>query len=338
MRSLRNLAVQRWMVEAPEFPRIQSSQRRSSPHFRTRPGGRRRRRAYPRSEPSRVGAARRGDAPEGRKPQCPSHGQRRPVRKVIHEAPPRRHQRFPMIGLAEPGLRRAPSGDARHDFARLELADRSGARIRGTIACMAHSSPFHRALRVWCFLPVVAIATLVAVPAPAQPLTADETAFFGAHLSEVVKVEPSRLTDPALGVVFGAPLYTITVSILYNDGGLQTEHIIVARSGSRLVKVDCPPTDDAAPLIAKLLSPSFRLRADQDGIVLQRALDVALPIASDAERKTATFKRDGNQWSFVRNHFFGAPSGFVFTTDAKGAITSAKYLLKLSDAAATVGH
>jgi hypothetical protein len=31
----------------------------------------------------------------------------------------------------------------------------------------------------------------------------------------------------------------------------------------------------------------------------------------------------------VRNHFFGAESGYVFTTGPNGAVTSVKFLLKI---------
>jgi hypothetical protein len=169
---------------------------------------------------------------------------------------------------------------------------------------------------------------LPALDARAQSLTPDEQAFFDRHASDLVKVEPARLSDPAVAAVFSVPLYTVTVS-LFAQGGTSTSSFVATRFGGRLVSVDTPGTDDAAPMIAKFLNPSFRLRTDQDATILARALDLAYPIVADAERKAATFRRSGTHWQFIRNHFFGSPSGFTFTTDRAGAITAVTYALKL---------
>jgi hypothetical protein len=172
--------------------------------------------------------------------------------------------------------------------------------------------------------------TLLALPgvAVAQSLTAEERAFFDQHIAQLVKVEPTRLTDPSLPIVFSVPFYSVTVSVVQGDG-TSNESIIVAPVASRLVSVAYPSTDDDSPPIQKYLNPSFRLRTDQDAIVLQRALDLAYPIVMDSERKTATFRHADGRWMFVRNHFMDKPSGFIFATDPSGAIRSVKYLLKL---------
>ncbi len=160
-------------------------------------------------------------------------------------------------------------------------------------------------------------------------MTADEKAFVASHISQFVKVEPAKLGDPALAPVFAVPLYNLTISVIAN-GSLGIQQVIVARLGGDLVGVSYPSEDDSAPQIVKMLSPALRLRTDQDAIVLQRALDVAYPNVSDDEKKKVTFHHAGNQWQFVRNHFFGSPTGFIFTTDRAGAITSVKYMLKMS--------
>ena len=41
------------------------------------------------------------------------------------------------------------------------------------------------------------------------------------------------------------------------------------------------------------------------------------------------YKHAGNQWTLVRGMFFDKKMGFVLTTDANGAVTNVKYVLKL---------
>jgi hypothetical protein len=78
-----------------------------------------------------------------------------------------------------------------------------------------------------------------------------------------------------------------------------------------------------------MLHPDFRLRTAADATTLQQALDVAYPIVMDRDKKTKTFRHAGHQWIFVRGEFFDSKSGYIFETDASGAITSVKYQLKL---------
>jgi hypothetical protein len=182
-----------------------------------------------------------------------------------------------------------------------------------------------RAFGVGLFAVIVGLSPAVA---RAQEMTADEKAFVLSHVSQFVKVEPTKLVDPVLPRVFAVPLYTLTISVIAN-GSMGIQKVIVARLGGDLVGVSYPSEDDSAPQIVKMLSTAFRLRTDQDATVLQRALDVAYPNGSEDDKKTATFHHAGNQWQFVRGHFFGSATGFIFTTDGTGAITSAKYMLKM---------
>jgi hypothetical protein len=183
-----------------------------------------------------------------------------------------------------------------------------------------------RAVRVG----LVAVSSVLFSPAAAraQSLTADEKAFVDSHVGQFVKVEPTKVVDPALPSVFAVPFYKLTVTVLAN-GASSIQEFVVARLGSDLVGIAYPSEDDSAPQLGKLLNPAFRLRGDQDGAALQRALDATYPPASDEEKKTAVFHHTGSQWQFVRNHFFGGAVGFIFTTDRNGAITSVRYTLKL---------
>jgi hypothetical protein len=177
-----------------------------------------------------------------------------------------------------------------------------------------------------CALPVV--ATAQTPPQSQAPLGGDEKAFFDQNIAQLVKVAPNKMSDPALTAVFAVPMYAVTVSV-YSGGGVGNQSLVMTRLGSQLLTVDYPNSDDPSPMIQKFLNPAFRLKADTDAIVMARALDLAYPIVMDTERQAATFKHVGSQWFFVRNHFMGAPTGFAFTTDRTGAITSVKYALKL---------
>jgi hypothetical protein len=174
----------------------------------------------------------------------------------------------------------------------------------------------------------IAIALPVARFARAADVTPEERAFIESHQKEIVKIEPTKLADPSLPTAFAVPFFLLTVST-YTNGGVGTEQFIVTRLGNDLVSVGDPGTDDPAPVLGKLLNPALRLRTDQDAIVLQRALDVVLPIPTDTERKAETFHHVGSEWKFVRNHFFGSESGYVFSTGPNGAVTSVKFFLKI---------
>jgi hypothetical protein len=169
---------------------------------------------------------------------------------------------------------------------------------------------------------------LTAARARAADVTPEERAFIESREKGIVKIEPTKIADPALPGVFAVTFYTLTITIS-TYGGVGTQQLIVARLGNDLVNVGDPGTDDPAPAIGKLLNPALRLRTDQDAIVLQRALDLVYPIVMETERKAATFHHVGSDWKFVRNHFFGSESGYVFSTGPNGAVTSVKFFLKI---------
>jgi hypothetical protein len=77
-----------------------------------------------------------------------------------------------------------------------------------------------------------------------------------------------------------------------------------------------------------MFRPGFTLTNDDVAETLQRALDIVYPL-NGQDKRLETFRHKGNEWTFVRGKFFDSMMGFVLTTDATGAVTGVKYVLKL---------
>jgi hypothetical protein len=177
---------------------------------------------------------------------------------------------------------------------------------------------------------VAVIAVLVVVPllARGDGLPAGEQAFFDKNISNVVQIVPTRLNDPGFLKVFSTPFYTVKITIKQGDGE-EDNSIIVARIDDKLVSVSQPGSDADLPDFAKMLSPDFRLKADDDAKALQAALDLAYPIIGDANQKVEAFRHSGTEWVFLRGVFFDTRMGYTFVVDADGTIKSVRYGLKL---------
>jgi hypothetical protein len=181
--------------------------------------------------------------------------------------------------------------------------------------------------------PVFALFTLLSafpVLLPAKDLTPNEQAFFDQHTSDMIKIrfEPQRLDAPALLKVFSAPFYAVKMALQFADME-ETSHLVMVRIGDNLVSLSRPSGDSDVPEIQKMLNPDFKLRTDADATALQEALDTAYPIVSDDDKPTKAFRHSGQTWIFVRGNFIDRKLGFIFETDAKGAIKSVKYVVEL---------
>ncbi len=179
-------------------------------------------------------------------------------------------------------------------------------------------------------LALVLSTLLSAVPAltSAAELTPAEKAFFEQHVADVIRLDAQRLDAPAVAKVFSSPMYLVKVMRLEGEGD-ELREIAVARLGDKLASLSVPGTDTDLPGFVKMLNPAFRLRTNADATTLQQALDAIFPIVTDSDRKMKGFRRAGNQWSFMRGEFFEDKLGFLFETDASGAIKSVKYQLRL---------
>jgi hypothetical protein len=162
----------------------------------------------------------------------------------------------------------------------------------------------------------------------AGDLTPEERVFFDQHTADMMRLDTQRLDSPAMVKVFSAPFYGVKV-VLKEADGEQSNDLVVARIGDKLVSVSRPSSDGDLPDFQKMLNPDFKLRTAADATMLQQALDAAYPIIMDSDKKNEAFRHAGSKWVFVRGEFFGSKSGYVFETDAGGAIKSVKYQLKL---------
>jgi hypothetical protein len=197
---------------------------------------------------------------------------------------------------------------------------------------MSHAYPGIRGRNATLRRPILIGALVLVVGATCAwggELTADEKTFLDQHVSDVVKTESVRLSDPAVVKVFATPFYTLNIAIDDGDGGTSSNSAIVARRDDKLVSIHRPGTDGDHPEIQQMFRPDFRLKNDNDARVLQAALDAVFPIIGSSDQKAKTFKHAGHEWKFVRGEFFDAKMGFVVTTDDSGAITGVKFVLKL---------
>lgn len=165
--------------------------------------------------------------------------------------------------------------------------------------------------------------------ARADGLSADDQAFFDKHSTDVVRLEPTRLTDAPVVRVFSVPLFHLKIVMKMGDGGEQSMDMIVARGSDKLLNVTRPSSDADMPDFPKMLNTSFKLQSDGDAKDMHAALDAIYPIVGDDDKKAATFVHKGNQWTFIRGKFFDKRLGFIFETDPSGTITSAKFSLSI---------
>jgi len=173
-----------------------------------------------------------------------------------------------------------------------------------------------------------AAAVFSTAVARAGQLSPDERAFFDKHVSDVIQIEPTKIDDPAVVKVFATPFYKVSLVVKDADGEMRQE-LILARAGDKLVGTSGGHTDADLPQLVQMFNPAFTLKTDADGKTLLRALETVYPTSNSDDRKLQTVKRSGKQWTVVRGKFFDSKMGYVFTTDAGGKITAAKYVMKL---------
>jgi hypothetical protein len=186
-----------------------------------------------------------------------------------------------------------------------------------------------QALRFSAVSMALACVAMLASLAKADELPPEEQTFFDKNISNVVHIQPARISSPALLKVFAAPFYAVKVEIRGSNGTSVTNDLVVARVDEKLTSVDRPSSDSPLPSFPKMLVADYKLKTDADAKAMQDAMDVIYPIFGDDDKKVEGFKRVGDLWVFMRGAFFADKMGFVFETDADGVIKSAKYMLKL---------
>ena len=175
---------------------------------------------------------------------------------------------------------------------------------------------------------VVLASILFPAMAPAGDLSPDDKAFLDKNISSIVRIDYTLMDDPAITKVFGAHFFRVKI-IIKEELGEQTQELVVMRAGEKLANVSAPGSDGDLPELVKMFKAGFALKTDADAKLLQQALDILYPPFTDEDKKLVAFVHAGNQWTFVRGKFFDGKKGYVFTTDAAGAITRAKFVLKM---------
>ena len=170
---------------------------------------------------------------------------------------------------------------------------------------------------------------LLSAGAFGQAVSAEDQAFIDRHVSEIVKITPTKLNDANVTKVFSAPFFKLDIQILDPDGSSEDNSVIASRVGDKLLNVSRPGTNMDLPDFAKMINSNFKLATEDDARTLQAAFDVLYPISSPDDQKAEGFKHAGNEWTFVRGKFFQHELGFVIETDGSGVITGGKFSLQL---------
>ncbi len=187
---------------------------------------------------------------------------------------------------------------------------------------MLNPKSYRRSLILKISLAFIAIPVLVL----ATGLPPDEQAFVDKHISDVVKVDSTKLDDASLTKVFAVPFYKVKVTIVQGDGE-EDNDVIVARINDKLVSVGRPSSDADLPEFVKMFKPDFKLKADGDAKLLQQALDAAYPAVIDSDKQVEAFSHNGTEWTFIRGNFINNKLGYIIDTDADGTIKTIKFKL-----------
>ena len=158
-------------------------------------------------------------------------------------------------------------------------------------------------------------------------LSKEERAFFDKHVSELVQITPTQMGDAAVVKVFSAPALNVEIKMKQADGD-QTQSMVIAHVGEKLMDMTRPSTDAAMPEFPKMVK-NFKLKTDEDAKTMQAALDAVYPVIGDDDKKAVSFSHNGTEWTFIRGKFFDKHMGFVFKTDGNGMIVEARYSLKV---------
>lgn len=175
---------------------------------------------------------------------------------------------------------------------------------------------------------VAAVLNLCLMSAFGQSHTSGDDEFVRKHQFDPVKVSCERIDDYAVTRVFLNPIYHLTVSI--KEGYGQSPYwgnLVAARMGDALVPIPRPTRDGDFSDLLPMLRPDLKLTSEDVAETLQRAMDLVFPTMPD-NKWTEKFRRNGNQWTFVRGRSFTGPlwpGEFVLTTDDNGKIVEVKY-------------
>lgn len=164
----------------------------------------------------------------------------------------------------------------------------------------------------------------------AEDLTPAEREFFEKNIGKLIKLEPKPIDEAVVKKVFAGKLYKVNVSL--TEFSFQ---MVVMREGDKLIKMDNPTTNKAMPELKSMLDPKFKLLSDADAKDLEAAIDQIFPVTdldfgfNKDDLKLKAIRHNKNEWTLIRGKFFDDLKGFVFVTDADGAIKEVKHSLRV---------
>lgn len=164
----------------------------------------------------------------------------------------------------------------------------------------------------------------------AAPVTDAERDAIRREVLRRIRIEPERLDHAALATVFDAAFYKAEVQVDQGGGSSTSATIQLSRAGEDWVEIETPTTDQALPVLTRLVKPDFVLDGKASAEVFEQALDQLYPMRSFGSKKEPKeILRQGTTWIFVRGSFFDDKKGFLVATDEAGRITGIRQQLRL---------
>jgi len=185
-------------------------------------------------------------------------------------------------------------------------------------------------------IPFVMFSVCLSQICSAAATPGGDEAAVAAEVKKMFKItsKATKLSSPAVEKVMekGAAIYDTKVTITGPDGGSGIYNVKVIKKGSAITQFSSPSTTQKCPGLKQLIRKDFKLKTEQDTKTLEAALDVLYPISKafgERDKKAKAIIRKGTTVTFIRGEFFKNLKGYIFTTDAGGAIVSVDYSLRI---------
>jgi len=178
------------------------------------------------------------------------------------------------------------------------------------------------------------VCCLVGTMIGAAVAPSKDEAFVAAEVCKMFKVTSTakELKSAAIKKVTDASIYDVKVRVTGPDGSPIGLSMKVVKRNKTVTELDSPNTNQSCPRVKTLINKTFKLKTEQDAKTLEAALDELYPISNSfggRDKKVKAIRRQGQTVTFVRSTFFKKLGGFVFETDANGAIMNVRYSLKI---------
>jgi len=175
------------------------------------------------------------------------------------------------------------------------------------------------------------VCCLVGTMIGAAGAPSKDEAFVAAEVCKMFKVTSTakELKSAAIKKVTDASIYDVKVRVTGPDGSPIGLSMKVVKRNKTVTELDSPNTNQSCPRVKALINKTFKLKTEQDAKTLEAALDELYPIFGGRNKKAKAIRRQGQTVTFVRSAFFKKLGGFVFETDANGAIMNVRYSLKI---------